>query len=111
MLIAFENEHLKRVGEKGEQIGSISVQTEVEVSLRKCNFSNSIALGKPFQRDLPIILISAYQSHYLHGPQTVTFESYYQLPTTTIPTVLAKGEASLTWTLPHTWTYLQVVLQ
>ena len=34
------------------------------------------ALTKPSLRDLPIVIISAWQSNILRSPQTVTFESF-----------------------------------
>ena len=37
---------------------------------------NSAALTKPSLRDLPIVIISAWQSNILRSPQTVTFESF-----------------------------------
>ena len=40
------------------------------------NFSNSIALTKPSLRDLPIVIISAWQPDAIRSPRTVTFESF-----------------------------------
>ena len=40
------------------------------------NFSNSIALTKPSLRDLPIVIISAWQPNAIRSPRTVTFESF-----------------------------------
>ena len=46
-----------------------------EESLRKENTSNN-ALTNPSLRDLPIVIISAYQGSILQSPQTVTFDSF-----------------------------------
>ena len=57
-----------------EREASISkLKLEVEESLR--NFSND-ALTKPSLRDLPIVIISAWQPNRLSSPQTVTFERF-----------------------------------
>jgi len=40
------------------------------------NFSNSIALTKPSLRDLPIVIISAWQPNAIRSPRTVSFESF-----------------------------------
>ena len=54
------------------------LRMEVAESLRKeifTNFSNT-ALKNPSMRDLPIVLISAYQPSMLTSPRTVTFQSF-----------------------------------
>merc|ERR1711936_1001940 len=64
--------------EKRSEGSTFKPRTEVVESLRKeiaSNFSNN-ALMNPSVRDLPIVLISAWQPNILESPQTVTFESF-----------------------------------
>merc|ERR1712130_247618 len=70
-------DEIKEEKEKSEkrESGSVS-KTEAEGSFRKDISSNNIAPVKPSLRDLPIVLISAYQSHEVYSSQTVTFESF-----------------------------------
>ena len=70
-----EKEELE-TGKTGD--GGSSMEGNQEVSLRKGKTSNfsSNAVTKPSPRDLPIVLISAWQPNWLQSPQTVTFESF-----------------------------------
>ena len=61
--------------ERGFEASASKLRMEVEESLRKPNFTNN-ALTKPSLRDLPIVLISAWQGLPLTSPQTVTFDSF-----------------------------------
>merc|ERR1711990_1320048 len=73
-----EKEELEKRESRLEESVS-KMRMEVEESSRKSissNFSNSIALAEPSLRDLPIVLISAWQSDAIRSPQTVTFESF-----------------------------------
>ena len=74
-----ELESHQKEEEKGEFEASISrLKKDVDESLRNDiahNYSN-IAVTKTSLRDLPIVLISAYQGSTLRSPQTVTFESF-----------------------------------
>ena len=68
--------------EKGEFEAPISsLKKDVDESLRNeiaynRSYYSNIAVTKPSLRDLPIVLISAYQGSTLRSPQTVTFESF-----------------------------------
>ena len=53
--------------EKGLEESTSKLRIEVE---------ESTTLAKPSLRDLPIVLISAYQPSVVNSPQTVTFESF-----------------------------------
>ena len=68
----------KKMKEEKQKFKKLRI--EVEEFLRKeiaSNFSNHVnALTNPSFRDLPIVLISAYQSTPLTSPQTVTFDSF-----------------------------------
>ena len=72
-----KNEMEKTV--RGLEASISKLRIEVGESLRKeiaSNSSNSNALTKSSLRDLPIVLISAWQSKLITSPQTVTFESF-----------------------------------
>merc|ERR1711971_500223 len=61
---------------KGFEASTSKLRLEVaEEFLRKENTSNN-ALTNPSLRDLPIVIISAYQDGILTSPQTVTFDSF-----------------------------------
>ena len=60
---------------RGFEASASKLRMEVEESLRKPNFTNN-ALTKPSLRDLPIVLISAWQGLPLTSPQTVTYDSF-----------------------------------
>merc|ERR1712172_230342 len=61
---------------KGFEASTSKLRLEVaEEFLRKENTSNN-ALTIPSLRDLPIVIISAYQDGILTSPQTVTFDSF-----------------------------------
>ena len=61
---------------RGFEASTSKLRIEVEESLRKEITFNNALMTKPSLRDLPIILISAYQSKTLSSPQTVTFERF-----------------------------------
>ena len=72
-----KNEMEKTV--RGLEASISKLRIEVGESLRKeiaSNSSNSNALTNPSLRDLPIVIISAWQEGPLKSPQTVTFESF-----------------------------------
>merc|ERR1711934_240991 len=49
---------------------------EMELRLEQTEKRMEKEKTKPFLRDLPIVLISAWQPNILRSPQTVTFESF-----------------------------------
>ena len=55
-----------------EEINKLEIKVEGE-SFKKEIASN---IANPSPRDLPIVLISAWQPYYLESPQTVTFNSF-----------------------------------
>ena len=61
---------------RGFEASTSKLRIEVEESLRKEITFNNALMTKPSLRDLPIILISAYQSKTLTSPQTVTYERF-----------------------------------
>ena len=67
-----ELEDKMREFEKGLEGSKSKLRTEVEESSM---FSNT-SLTKPYLRDVPIVLISAWQPNALKSPQIVTFESF-----------------------------------
>ena len=70
---------------KEEKDASEKKEMELKASVSKLrmeveeysNFSDcAMKITKPSLRDLPIVIISAWQHNILHSPQTVTFESF-----------------------------------
>ena len=62
-------------GKTGVEASKSKVRMEGDLEGKTSNFSSN-AVAKPSLRDLPIVLISAWQPNWLTSPQTVTFESF-----------------------------------
>ena len=62
--------------EKGEERGSEGSTSKLRTEVEESSTFSSTTLTKPYLRDVPIVLISAWQPNNLQSPQIVTFESF-----------------------------------
>jgi len=62
--------------EEQDELGKRESGLEASIFKPKKEVDSEVALTKPVLRDLPIIIISAWQSNILRSRQTVTFKSF-----------------------------------